>query len=188
MMNKTHMAAIQRRTRNRRETSQSVVRWGEMASPLGKLFVAVSERGICAVEFGRRRPRFPTLLKSGAQLKKIPRAVAPALTQLRQYFAGARNRFDLPTDLSALTPFQRKVLAVTQRIPPGQVWTYQRVARAMGRPQSARPVGQALGRNPIAIIIPCHRVIASDNSLRGYSGGSGLSTKRWLLLLEGAPL
>jgi methylated-DNA-[protein]-cysteine S-methyltransferase len=58
----------------------------------------------------------------------------------------------------------------------------------MGRPQSARPVGQALGRNPIAIIIPCHRVIASDNSLRGYSGGSGLSTKRWLLLLEGAPL
>ena len=108
------------------------------------------------------------------------------MAQLREYFAGKRRRFDLPVDLSALTPFQRSVLGITCRIAPGKVWTYHRVAKAMRRPHSSRPVGQALARNPIPIVIPCHRVIASDGALRGYSGGSGLKAKRWLLQLEGA--
>ena len=106
--------------------------------------------------------------------------------QLRQYFAGDRSSFNLPVDISQLTSFQRSVLDVACRIAPGQVWTYHRVAAELGRPRSSRPVGGALARNPIPIVIPCHRVVASDGSLGGYSGGSGLKAKRWLLRLEGA--
>lgn len=169
------------------QTTTAIIYWGEITTPLGPLFAAVSDRGVCAVEFGRRKPRFSTLSKTRARLEKNARAVAPVIAQLREYFAGQRSHFDLPVDLSSLTPFQREVLAVTRQIPAGQAWSYQRVAQKMARPKSSRPVGQALGRNPIPIIIPCHRVIASDGSLGGYSGGSGLKAKRWLLQHEGAP-
>lgn len=165
-----------------------LIRWGKMNSPLGKLFVAMSDRGLCAVDFGRSEDDFLARFDPLARLDKQPAAVALALAQLREYFSGRRKDFDLPVDLSALTPFQREVLATACRIVPGQVWSYQRVALEMGRPKSSRPVGQALAGNPIPIVIPCHRVIASDGSLGGYSGGSGLSAKRWLLRLEGAPL
>jgi len=109
-------------------------------------------------------------------------------SQLDEFFSGHRRIFDLPLDLSLLTPFQRKVLAVTSRIPWGEVWSYQQVAGKMGRPKSSRPVGQALGRNPIPIVIPCHRVTASDGTLGGYCGKSGLDLKRWLLRHEGVQL
>jgi len=163
------------------------IHWSELSSPLGRLFVAATERGVCAVAFGRRKARILTLPNTDTRSGKSPGAVAPAIAQLREYFAGQRMGFDLAVDLSALTPFQQEVLAVTRQIPAGQTWTYQRVAQEMGRPHSSRPVGQALARNPIPIVIPCHRVIASDGSLGGYSGGSGLKTKRWLLQHEGAP-
>ena len=108
--------------------------------------------------------------------------------QLKEYFSGQRRKFDLPVDLSSLTSFQREVLAVTIRIPWGEVWSYQRIAQEMGRPKSSHPVGQALGRNPIPIVIPCHRVIASDGGLGGYCGTAGLDLKRWLLRHEGVQL
>ena len=177
---------MQSKSATRIHTAAAIIHWGEIATPLGPLFAAVSERGVCAVEFGRRKPRFLMLSKTGAHLEKNPGAVAPVMAQLREYFAGERSHFDLPVNLSSLTPFQQAVLALTQKIPAGQTWSYQHVANSMGRPKSSRPVGQALGRNPIPIIIPCHRVIASDGTLGGYSGGSGLTAKRWLLQLEGA--
>ncbi len=158
-----------------------------MVTPLGTLWVSATDRGVCAIEFGRRKPRTRLQSNQVMGLKGSARALAPAMAQLREYFTGRRLRFDLPVDLSALTLFQRKVLAVIQKIPAGQTWTYGQVAIKMGRPNSARPVGQALARNPLPIIIPCHRVIANNGALRGYSGGSGLSTKRWLLRHEGAP-
>ena len=161
--------------------------WSEIQSPLGPLLVAVSDRGVCAVEFVGRKGRFSRQLKNRARLNNKAGAIARVMAQLREYFTGQRLTFDLPLDLSALTRFQREVAAVTRRIPPGQTWTYRQVAQKMGRPNSARPVGQALARNPVPIIIPCHRVIASDGSLRGYSGGSGLKSKLWLLRHEGAP-
>jgi len=164
------------------------IRWGEMNSPLGRLFVAMSDRGLCAVEFGVGENAFLARLDPRARLERDPNAVRRTLEQLTEYFSGKRAGFDLPVDLSALTPFQRGVLDVACRIAPGQVWTYRRVAEEMGRPKSSRPVGQALARNPVPIVIPCHRVIASDGSLGGYSGGAGLSAKRWLLRLEGAAL
>jgi methylated-DNA-[protein]-cysteine S-methyltransferase len=163
-----------------------LIQWSEMSSPLGPLFVAVNTRGLCAVDFGRRETDFLRRLDPQARLEKNPKGVRQVTEQLLEYFARDRTTFDLPIDLSALTPFQRNVLDIACRISPGGVWTYHRVAEEMGRPKSSRPVGQALARNPVPIIIPCHRVVASDGSLGGYSGGSGLKAKRWLLRLEGA--
>jgi O-6-methylguanine DNA methyltransferase len=163
-----------------------LIHWGEMTSPLGSLFAAVNQRGLCALDFGRQESQFIERFDPRARLEKNPKAVQQVVAQLRQYFAGDRSSFNLPVDISQLTPFQRSVLDVACRIAPGQVWTYHRVAEELGRPRSSRPVGGALARNPIPIVIPCHRVIASDGSLGGYSGGSGLEAKRWLLQLEGA--
>ncbi len=163
-----------------------LIRWGEMISPLGPLFAAVNEQGLCAVDFGRQEADFLARLDPRARLEKNPKAVQCVMAQLREYFAGDRFSFKLPVDLRELTPFQRSVLEVAGRIAPGQVWTYHRIAEELGRPRSSRPVGQALARNPVPIVIPCHRVVASDGSLGGYSGGSGIKAKRWLLQLEGA--
>ena len=174
------------RTRQRFVDEAPLIQWDRMYSPLGPLFAAVSRRGLCAVEIGRHQADFLRRFDAQTRLKKNSSAVAPVMAQLNEYFAGKRRRFNLRVDLSALTPFQRSVLGITCRIAPGEVWTYHRVAKAMRRPRSSRPVGQALARNPVPIVIPCHRVIASDGALRGYSGGSGLKAKRWLLQLEGA--
>ena len=163
-----------------------LIQWGEMNSPLGPLFAAVNERGLCAIDFGRQQNKFLERFDPRAQLEKNSQAVERILAQLREYFSGERSNFNLPVDISQLTPFQRSVLDVACRIAPGQVWTYQRIAEELGRPRASRPVGGALARNPIPIVIPCHRVIASDGSLGGYSGGSGLKAKQWLLRLEGA--
>ncbi|HLN85091.1 MAG TPA: methylated-DNA--[protein]-cysteine S-methyltransferase [Candidatus Limnocylindrales bacterium] len=165
----------------------SAVHWSELTSPLGPIYVAATDSGVCAIVIGRRKGGIVTLPVTETRLKKSASTVAPAIAQLREYLAGQRTVFDLAVDLSGLTPFQQEVLAVTRQIPAGQTWSYQRVAHEMGRPKSSRPVGQALARNPIPIVIPCHRVIASDGSLGGYSGGSGLKAKRWLLQHEGAP-
>jgi O-6-methylguanine DNA methyltransferase len=159
-----------------------------MASPLGRLFVALSDRGLFAILYKQHEEKFVAQLKTYTILQRDDRAAAQAKRQLEEYFAGRRKQFDLPLDLSALTPFQRQVLAVTQDIPWGKVWSYQRVAEKMGRASASRPVGQALGRNPIPIVIPCHRVIASDGTLGGYCGTSGLELKRRLLAHEGVRL
>ena len=104
-----------------------------------------------------------------------------AATQLQEYFAGARTEFDLPMELDG-TPFQREVWGELSRIPYGETISYGELARRVGRPKGPRAVGQANGRNPIAIIVPCHRVLAS-NGIGGYGGG--LTCKRALLALEG---
>lgn len=163
-----------------------LIRWDKMSSPLGTLFIAMSRNGLCAVEFGRGEREFLQRLDPRTRLERSAAAVQPVMAQLDEYFAGDRSTFHVPVDLSALTPFQRGVLEAACRIAAGNVWSYGRLARELGKPRCSRPVGQALARNPIPIVIPCHRVIASDGSLGGYSGGSGLSAKRWLLHLEGA--
>lgn len=107
--------------------------------------------------------------------------LSEAFRQLEAYLDGRLTVFSLPL-APAGTPFQRRVWAVLETIPYGETWSYQRVAAAVGNPKAARAVGMANNRNPVAIVIPCHRVIGADGSLVGYDGG--LSRKAWLLALE----
>jgi methylated-DNA-[protein]-cysteine S-methyltransferase len=172
------------RTRNRFNGEAMVIHWGAVDSPLGRVFVAASVRGLCEVNFGVTEGEFLRRLDPRARLESNPTVVAPIIGQLQEYFDRKRLSFTLRVDLSGLTPFQCTVLQMLARIPPGQVWTYGRLAGEIGRPKSSRPVGQALACNPIPIISPCHRVIASDGKLGGYSGGFGVESKRWLLRFE----
>jgi methylated-DNA-[protein]-cysteine S-methyltransferase len=109
------------------------------------------------------------------------RSVASAAIQLEQYFAGGRTEFELDIELDG-TPFERRVWEEVRAIPYGETATYAEIARRIGRPGACRAVGRANGRNPIALIVPCHRVIGSDGSLTGYAGG--IELKRALLDLE----
>jgi len=129
------------------------------------------------------------MLRAGtsASLVEDNQAFEEAQACLHHYFKGEAVDFrDLAVDLSTLTPFQREVLEMTSAIPYGQVETYTSLAVRLDRPGAVRAVGQALGRNPVPIIIPCHRVLRSNGSLGGFSGG--LDWKRRLLELEGVLL
>ena len=109
-------------------------------------------------------------------------ALPAAASQLDEYFAGRRREFDLPLRLEG-TPFQRRVWEMLTKIPYGTTWSYGQLAHLIENPKASRAVGLANGRNPIAILVPCHRVIGADGSLTGYGGG--LARKRWLLTHEG---
>jgi methylated-DNA-[protein]-cysteine S-methyltransferase len=108
--------------------------------------------------------------------------LAAALLQLNEYFAGTRREFDLPLRLRG-TEFQKRVWHELTEIPYGQTWSYGELAKRINNPSASRAVGLANGRNPISILVPCHRVIGADGSLTGYGGG--LERKRWLLAHEG---
>lgn len=159
-------------------------------TPVGDLHIAVSDRGVLALGFGRPLDDFLNHLERWTGLRpQLDRArVAPAAQQIMEYLEGRRRSFDLPLDLRMLTPFQRSVLERITALAAGEVATYAQVAAWLGKPRAARAVGQALARNPIPLVIPCHRVLASDGSLGGYSGGEGPPTKLRLLQMEGAPL
>ena len=107
-----------------------------------------------------------------------------AATQLEEYFAGTRRDFDLPVRLVG-TPFQQSVWAELNAIPWGGVLSYGEVGLSTGRPTAGRAVGGAVGANPVPIIVPCHRILASNRRITGYSGGNGVPTKQWLLAHEG---
>ncbi|MGD9099804.1 MAG: methylated-DNA--[protein]-cysteine S-methyltransferase [Anaerolineae bacterium] len=163
-----------------------LVQWDVIESPLGSLYVAASAQGLCHLAFGVSQADFLGGLDPLARTERNDIALASVAAQLQEYFAGQRSQFDLSLDLDRATPFQKSVLRAAHRIPLGVVWTYGQIAQAIGKPRASRAVGQALGRNPIPIVIPCHRVVAGDGSLGGYSGGGGLDSKRLLLRLEGA--
>ena len=141
-------------------------------SPLGPLVVTASGAGVRSVRLHGGAVDGPG---------EPDRAVARCFDR---YFAGEAEAVgELPVDLEGLTPFCRGVLLALRRLAPGQLTTYGRVAREVGRTGAARATGRAVGANPVPIVVPCHRVIAGDGSLGGYSGG--LAVKRWLLAHEG---
>ncbi len=109
-----------------------------------------------------------------------------ARRQIDAYLAGAATTFEMPLDLSGLSPFAQRVLQVLQTVPHGATVTYQELARLAGSPGAARAVGGVMAANPLPIIIPCHRVVTASGGLGGYSGGEGVASKRWLLEHEGA--
>ncbi len=158
-------------------------------SPIGPLAVGLTARGLAMVVFGPDalapddvlRAEFPRLEPARGKADEVRR-------QLDAYFAGAAQTFALPLDLRG-TPFQREVWAALQALPYGQTRSYLEVARLTGRKGGARAVGQAVRRNPVPIVVPCHRVIAADGGLGGYGGrwseaGALADIKRYLLQLE----
>ncbi len=141
-------------------------------TPLGDLTLSEEDGAIVALDWGRGRDQIETPL------------LVRARDQLHDYFDGTRTAFDLPLSPHG-TAFQRKVWDVLCTIPAGETRSYLDIARQVGC-RAARAIGQANGANPIPILIPCHRVVAADGSLGGYSGGEGAATKRYLLDLERA--
>ena len=142
----------------------------EISSPVGTLFLASDGEALTQLSFGEKH-LFP---KECAVLRETAR-------QIGEYFAGMRRSFDLPVRAEG-TPFQTAVWQALTEIPYGRTVSYQALACAVGNPNACRAVGMANHRNPVAIIIPCHRVIGKDSSLTGYAGG--LEAKRLLLALE----
>jgi methylated-DNA-[protein]-cysteine S-methyltransferase len=157
-------------------------------TPIGSLLVAVTDRGLCRVSFDPDPDADVDILARdhGLRVLRAPKRLDEPKRQLEEYFEGAREDFDLPADLTGVPPFQARVLHELARVPFGQVTTYGALARTIGNPRAARAVGGALNRNPVPIVLPCHRVVGSTGSLVGYGGG--LERKRALLSLEGLTL
>ena len=167
--------------------SLAPVAYGLADSPFGPLWVAVSPRGVAVIHYGGRPDEsdLERLVRTyGPGLVPDPRRTDAVRRELDQYFRGKRRTFDVRFDLAGLTPFQQKVLGATARVGYGDLATYKVVAKRAGNEKASRAAGQAVGSNPIPIVVPCHRIIASDGTLGGYSGG--LETKRCLLDIERA--
>jgi O-6-methylguanine DNA methyltransferase len=161
-------------------------------STTGPLFLAASAQGLVALEFDARLPGQQTIRpnprhlreeKNGFRFEESPRPMQPYVRELEEYFREERREFTFPLDLRG-TDFQLACWRALLAIPYGETRTYADIARAVGKPNAFRAVGMANNRNPVAIVVPCHRVIASDGTLCGYGGG--LDLKRKLLELEGA--
>ena len=156
-------------------------------SPFGPLLLATTGRGLVRVAFPEE--------DADSVLERLARRISPRIVEtpapldaarreLEEYFAGSRQSFELPLDWTLVSPFGRRVLDATAEIPYGGVLSYAEVAAEAGSPRGSRAAGNALGSNPMPIVVPCHRVLRTGGALGGYGGG--LDRKRWLLELEGA--
>jgi methylated-DNA-[protein]-cysteine S-methyltransferase len=159
------------------------VRYDVVPSPVGDLFVASTPRGLCRISYTVEGSDEAVARVFGARVLRSP--LDDVRRELDEYFEGKRRDFDLPLDLR-VAPFHEAVLLELARVPYGQVDTYGHLAALVGRPKAARAVGTVMNRNPIPIVLPCHRIVGANGSLTGYAGG--LPTKRHLLELEGATL
>jgi methylated-DNA-[protein]-cysteine S-methyltransferase len=155
------------------------MRYAVMNSPIGPLTLRATEKGLSSIHFGSAVS--PNGVANGLLDERAHRE---NFKQLQEYFDGIRTRFDLPLDIHG-TPFQMAVWHELQKIPYGETRTYGEIARSIGKPGAARAVGMANHENPVAIVIPCHRVVGSDGSLTGYAGG--LDLKKKLLEIELQP-
>jgi methylated-DNA-[protein]-cysteine S-methyltransferase len=155
-------------------------------TPVGTLLVAATERGLCRIAYDAEPEREVERLADvfGVRILRSARPIEPARRQLDEYFAGNRQRFDLAVDLALQADFNRRVLHELARVPYGEVVTYGELAARAARPRAARAVGTVMNRNPLPIVLPCHRVIGANGKLVGYAGG--LERKESLLRLEGA--
>ncbi|MDM0083946.1 methylated-DNA--[protein]-cysteine S-methyltransferase [Variovorax sp. J31P179] len=150
-------------------------------SPLGGITLAATDQGLAGAWFDHQR-HWPDT--RGWVTDDAHPVLRQAAAQLDDYFAGRRDSFELPLDLSHGTAFQQSVWQALRAIPAGQTTSYGALSAGVGKPAAVRAVGAAVGRNPISVIVPCHRVLGADGSLTGYAGG--LERKTALLELEGA--
>ena len=163
------------------------VAYRTLPTPVGELLLAVTERGLVRVAYPVQG--HDAVLASLAQavsprILRAPERLDPVSRQLDEYFAGRRTAFDLPLDLRLATGFRRTVLAHLPAIPYGHTESYAQVATASGSPKAVRAVGTACAKNPLPVVVPCHRVVRSDGTAGGYAGGP--DAKRALLALEAA--
>lgn len=156
-----------------------------METPAGLLLVGGGHEAVTHIRFLGGAPSRAAARAGAAAGRGLPAPVRSAVRQLEEYFAGRWRRFDLPLRLEG-TPFQRAVWAFLLTIPYGRAYTYGEVAAALGKPGASRAVGAAVGRNPVSIVVPCHRVVAAGGRPGGYGGG--LDAKLFLLHLEGIRL
>ncbi|NWG76615.1 MAG: bifunctional DNA-binding transcriptional regulator/O6-methylguanine-DNA methyltransferase Ada [Rubrivivax sp.] len=162
----------------------SAIRYTTAISPLGVILVAATERGICAVRIGDTAEQLVSDLRAefpAAHVTAQDNALRPVLDSLLRHLAGERPRLDLPLDIQA-TAFQKRVWEALRRIPYGETRTYADIARAINQPGATRAVGNACASNPVAIIIPCHRVIRHDGHIGNYRWGA--ERKKRLLAIE----
>lgn len=181
------IAAARRVSERAAEEGFADISYAPVESPFGTLHAATTKRGLLRVAFPEEsvesvmealaRRLSPRIVEAPASLDAVKR-------ELEEYFAGRRRTFDLALDWALIAPFGRRVLEMTAAIPYGGHLSYAEIAAEAGSPRGARAAGNALGANPIPIVIPCHRVLRSGGALGGYGGG--LERKRFLLELEGA--
>jgi methylated-DNA-[protein]-cysteine S-methyltransferase len=156
-------------------------------SPLGRLLLAASPRGLLRLAY-EDQAEDATLqdlaIRVSPRVLEMAAPLDPARRQLDEYFRGRRRSFEIPIDWALTAGFRRRVLRATARVPFGNLSTYREVATAAGHPRAARAAGNALGANPIPVVVPCHRVVRTGGELGGYTGG--LERKLLLLELEGS--
>jgi len=179
------MEARERLLSRAKREGLATVGYGVFESPIGPLWVATGPKGVAGIHFGREPDEWELrrlIRLFGPGIVPDARRNAPLYRELDQYFARRRRTFGVPFDLRGLTPFQERVLRTTSRIGYGDLMTYAAVAHRSGNHRASRATGAAVGSNPIPIVVPCHRVVASDGTLGGYGGG--LDVKRYLLAIE----
>ncbi len=166
-----------------------MIRYGQMQdTPLGRLWIAKSDKGVVALEYQEGDEELIQSVESIFRQKPILNqdSFKEEVSQLDRYFQGEQIDLDIEVDWTRFQSFQHDVLQVVFDIPAGQTKSYGQIAHEIGRTiTSARAVGRAVATNPISIIIPCHRVVGANGELTGYGGPGGLKTKAWLLALEG---
>lgn len=177
----THQRRISHGSPHRRFTDMNHAHnrqvWCDCQTPIGRLTLTATDAGLDGLFFPGRAPELDAA-------DHRPKRFAQAVEQIDEYFAGTRNRFELELDLSRGTAFQQSVWTELRQISYGETVSYSELAARLGRTDRVRAVGAAVGRTPVPIIVPCHRVLAADGSLTGYLGG--LERKRRLLDLEAA--
>ena len=162
-------------------------------TPIGTCAVAWSARGIAGLQLPEPSPaatraRVKRRWRDAVEADSVPAGVQRALDRVQALLAGGNTDLaGIPLDLEAAPEFNRRVYEVARTIPPGRTMTYGEIAKRLGVPHESREVGQALGKNPVAIIVPCHRVLGADGRMGGFSANGGVSTKRRMLEIEGAP-
>jgi methylated-DNA-[protein]-cysteine S-methyltransferase len=165
------------------------VAYARLDSPVGTLMLASTPQGLARLAYVDEGQEDAVMQQIAARLSprmlSAPRRLDEPRRELDEYFSGRRRAFDLTLDLRLLSDFTRRVLAATAEIPYGGVSTYKDVAAAAGSPRGSRAAGNALGSNPLPIVLPCHRVVHSSGGLGGYTGG--VARKRVLLAIEGRP-
>ncbi len=162
------------------------IKYTKYQSPVGTIFLAVSSKGLLSLFFTESESEFLDTMqkKYGEKPESYSLSFGKIFNLLDRYFNGEAVEFDIKIDLAG-TPFRQSVWAELRKIPYGSTLTYGQVARVVGNPAASRAVGGACGANPLPVVVPCHRVVASGGGLGGYSAGEGLVLKKKLLLIEG---